>query len=216
MNTEMHGGPVPSSLQLGPQASYGGVVTSLPFEALYEATMTTRAGRDIGSGSIYRDSRGRVRREYRIQESGALEPTEWAVVTDFATHSVVVLNTTTQTAISIKDFGLGVGRTLLTGWGYHGWWSSEGVPEERTIEGVLCRKLARIGAPLGTELKVWETGEIWISDEIKYSVFERVTDLEQEYTWRLYNIRRTEPPESMFGVPAGYAVVSRSKLDPVG
>jgi hypothetical protein len=129
---------------------------------------------------------------------------------------VAVLNPAIETAISFKDFGPRAGQTLLTGWGYRGCWSSEGGGEERTIEGVLCRKLARIGSPLGTELKVGETGEIWISDEIKFSVFERVTDPEGEYTWRLYNIRRTEPPESMFGIPAGYAIVSRSKLDPVG
>jgi hypothetical protein len=216
MSAEMPGAPVAPSVDFGPKASYGGIITSLPFEALYEATLTTRAGRGIGSGAIYRDSTGRVRREYRIQESGALEPNEWAVVTDFATHSVVVLNPATQSAISFEDFGPPARRKLLEGWGYHGCWSSEAGGEERTIEGVLCRKVARIGWPLGTALKVGETGEIWISDEIKYSVFERLIDPEQEYTWRLYNIRRKEPPESMFGIPAGYAVVSRSKLDPVG
>jgi hypothetical protein len=82
------------------------------------------------------------------------------------------------------------------------------------IEGLVCRKVARVGWPLGSPLKVAEAGEIWISEELKYSVFEWVTGPEYEHRWRLYNIQRREPPESLFVVPRGYTVVSRSKLDP--
>jgi hypothetical protein len=209
MNAGMDRASRPPSVDLGPRASYGGIVTSLPLQATYEMTLVAPSSHLIASGAIYRDSAGRVRRECHIRENAALESVDWVVVTDLAAHNAVVLNAADQTAISIKDFGPPQGRSALTtGWGYHGCWSSD-AGEEMNIEGELCRKVARIGGPFGAELKNGETGEIWISDEIKYSVFERVTDPEQEYTWRLYDIQRKEPPESIFGIPAGYAVVSK-------
>jgi hypothetical protein len=122
------------------------------------------------------------------------------------------LDIAANTATIFTDLGFPSGEPLR-GWAFEGPSSTEGGAEEKTIEGVLCRKVTRIGGPLGAGLKAGEGGEIWISDELKYSIREDMTGPESEYAWRLYNIRRSEPPESLFVIPPGYAVVTKSKLE---
>ena len=216
MTTEVPAARGSPTIRWGPNASYIGPVVSLPFEALYEEVLRERGRRETATGTIYRDSGGRVRREYRIVHGSGQGPIDLVVINDLAARSVVWLDNATNTATRFIDFGPPPGQPLWGGWAFEGSWSVEGGAEEKTIEGVLCRKVARVGWPLGATLKGAEAGEIWISDELKYSVFERVTDPEHEYTWRLHNIRRTEPPDSLFAVPAAYTVVSRSKIDPSG
>jgi len=214
MNNEVPTVRGASAVRWGPKASYLDPVESLPFEAQYEQVVRERGQRETATGTIHRDSKGRLRRQYRIAQASGQEPIDLVVINDFAARTAVALDIATNTATRFTDFGPPPGQPLVRGWAFEGSWSREGGAEEKMIEGVLCRKLARVGWPLGTALKVAEAGEIWVSDELKYSVLERVTDPEHEHTWRLYNIRRTEPPDSLFVVPAAYTMVSRSKLDP--
>jgi hypothetical protein len=66
--------------------------------------------------------------------------------------------------------------------------------------------------PLGSRAEPSVAGEIWVSDEIKYSVLEHVTESQREHHWRLFDIRRVEPPSTLFAVPPGYTEVVKSKL----
>lgn len=202
------------TVRWGPKASYLGLVDSLPFAAQYEEVLLERGQRETATGTIHRDSKGRVRREYRIARGSGQGPIDFVVITDVAARSVVWLDIATNTATRFADFGPPPGQSIQGGWAFEALWWTEGGAEEKMIEGVLCRKAVRFGWPLGTALKATEAGEIWISDELKYSIFERVTAPESEYAWRLYNIRRTEPPDSLFVVPTAYTIASRSKLDP--
>jgi hypothetical protein len=185
-----------------------GLVESLPFEARYEEILHGTGELQTGTGSIYRDSRGRVRREYRIAEGRGRSPIELVTITDLAARTIIALDAASRTATISTDFGPPLGQPVK-GWAYEGNWSPEG-GQERVIEGLLCRKLARISSPFGPASGASEAGEIWISDELKYSMLEWVTARGDEYRWRLYSIRRTEPSESLFAVPDGYGLVLRS------
>lgn len=192
----------------GPKASYMGLVESLPFEARYEEILRGTGELQTGTGSIYRDRRGRVRREYRIVEGRGRSPLELVTITDLAARTIVALDTASRTATTSTDFGPPLGQPVK-GWAFEGMWCPPG-GVERIIEGLLCTKVVRCDSPLGGASGCSESGEIWISDELKYSLLERVTDPDGEYGWRLYSIRRTEPRESLFAVPDGYRLVLRS------
>lgn len=203
----------------GPKAFYGGVVKAVPFEARFELFEVTRETSGVSleeriTGAIYRDSAGRVRREYRTQVSTG-EALQLAVIVDLAARTVVAVDIAAKAATRVIDFGPPPGNALSDGWGFMGPWSDEAEAGQRTIEGVACRKMRPEAWPLGSALDPKVAGEIWVSDELKFSVLERVSDSGREHTWRLYDIRRVEPPSSLFVVPDGYTEVVRSKFDAV-
>ena len=200
------------TVRWGPKATYIAPVESLPFQALYEEVLREGGQRETATGAIYRDSRGRLRREYRVAEGSGQEPINVVVINDFAARSAIWLDVATKTATRFTDFGPPPGESLQ-GWAFEGLWSAEEGAEKKMIEGVLCRKVVPIRTRLGTPPKPIEAGEIWISNELKYSILERITGPETEYAWRVYSIRRTEPPHSLFVAPTTYTAVSRSKLD---
>lgn len=217
MNDQVRSADRGPAVRWGPIASYLGVVRSMPFEARYEWAELTRDKSDASSeervtGAIYRDSAGRVRREYRTQVSTG-EALELAVIVDLAARTVVALDIAAKAATRFTDMGPPPGREVpVTGWGYSGPWSLGTGPEERVIEGVACSKARPVAWPLGSALDPKVAGEIWVSDELKFSVLERVSDSGVEHTWRLYNIERTEPASSLFVVPDGYTEVVKSKF----
>jgi hypothetical protein len=71
---------------------------------------------------------------------------------------------------------------------------------------------------IGNELPINIVTENWYSPELQVTVMKKHTDPRQgEMTYRLTNIRRTEPDHSLFEVPADYTVKetlpSKMKLD---
>src|SRR5437870_11802983 len=69
-------------IRLGPRASYAAVVTSFPFEALYEAALARNGQRQKVAGAIFRDSKGRVRRECHIDHNKREDASGLIIVTD--------------------------------------------------------------------------------------------------------------------------------------
>src|SRR5579859_1139474 len=201
--------------QRGPKASYLAVVESLPFQARFEHILVTPNSRGVSTeervtGAIYRDSAGRVRREYGMHLSAG-EEIELVVILDLAARTVVAIDTAAKRATRFNEFGLPPGQSItLRGWGFSGAWSLEGARGERMIEGVECKKAHRIVPPLLSAAQTAEAGETWVSDELKYSILERLSDSQGKHSWRLYDIQRVEPPNSLCVVPAEYTEVVKS------
>jgi hypothetical protein len=205
------------ALQYGPIASCIGAVKSVPVEARYEEIETRIDPRGVNSeervtGAIYRDSAGRERREYSVHGSGE-ETLEFVAISDFEARTAVGLDVAAKAATRFTDMGPPPGPWPLQGlWSFRGPWSLEETAETRTIEGVACRRAQPFALPPGPRAEPSVSGEIWVSDEIKYSVLEHVTELQREHHWRLFDIRRVEPPSALFAVPPGYTEVVKSKL----
>jgi hypothetical protein len=218
MNDEIPATKSAAVFQGGPKASFLAVVKCLPFGARFEEIQVTKDPRGLSTeervtGAIYRDSAGRVRRELHLQRKNE-DDLELTTIADFAARTVTALDVAAKIATRFTDMGPPPGHEIpVTGWGYRGPWSLGTAPEERVIEGVACRKAQPVPWPLGSPAEPKVVGEIWVSNELKYSVLERVGDPGREYTWRLYDIRRVEPPSSLFVVPVGYTEVVRSKFD---
>lgn len=217
MTIEVPGACSIPGAQWGPIATFLGVVKSLPFEGSFELNLVERdryggvnSEKKI-TGSIYRDSDGRFRRDYRAQVSGE-QMIEVTAIVDVAIRTVVALDVAAKMSRIFTNIGPEPGSAHLEGWGFTGAWSLERPAVEKVIEGVLCRRAKREGWPLGSALKSEEGGELWVSDEIKLSVFEHVSDPGRERTWRLYDIRRVEPPSALFVIPSGYTEVVMPKL----
>jgi hypothetical protein len=202
--------------QMGPKASFLQVVKSLPFWAKFEQIHVTTDSRGVStekrvSGNICRDSAGRVRREVRAEGKDQESP-ELVIIADVTARTATILDVLAKLAVRFTEMGPPPGKNANWGWGFSGPWSLQGAREERIIEGVVCRKARRVVPPLLSAGESAETGEVWVSDELKYSVLERVTDPERgAHTWRLFDIRRIEPPSVLFDVPVGYTEVVRSK-----
>lgn len=202
----------------GPRASYVGLVEGLPFKAQFETTQITRnAGNPAlerkASGAIYRDSAGRVRKEFH---EGGTDPhaLELVIITDFGARTAIALDVNSKTATRFVDMGPPPGHEVpMKGWAYSGLWSLGSSPEGRIIEGVACKKAQPVQPPLAPTEENKTAGEIWVSEEIKYSVLEHIIEEGREHTWRLFDIHRVEPSETLFAVPDGYTEIVRSKFD---
>jgi hypothetical protein len=82
---------------------------------------------------------------------------------------------------------------------------------QQTIEGVLAtgtRTTRTIQAnAIGNEQPIEIVSETWYSPELQTVVMSKHSDPQiGETTYRLTNIQRTEPPQSLFEVPANYTV----------
>lgn len=205
------------ALPWGPIATYVGVVKRLPFVAQFEAVHTMYRGKNLASeekaaGFIYRGSAGRRRHEIRGGGTDS-RASQLIMIIDLPSRKTTVLDVGSKTAVTFTDIGPQPGAEVPTeGWAYRGMWSLGEAPEERVIEGVACRKALPVpSAAVGGMREA--AGEIWVSDEIKYSVLEHVTEPARKHRWRLFDIRRVEPPPSLFVIPAGYREIMRSKYE---
>lgn len=210
-----HGAAV---FQFGPIASCIGALKSTPFEARYEEIEVSRGPQEAHpdkrvAGTVYRDGAGRERRECSVRGGG--DAFELVLISDFEARTAIALDVAAKAATRFTDMGPPRGQPWLGqgGWSFRGPWSFEAAAETRMLEGVACRRAQPVGLPLGSGAEPAAVGEIWVSDEIKYSVLEHVTEPRRDHHWRLFDIRRVEPPSSLFAVPAGYAEVVKSKFD---
>ena len=201
----------------GPRASVLGVIKSVPFEARFDETETQpplgTASAETITGAVFRDSAGRVRMEFRVSRERQ-RTYELVAISDFGARTAIALDPQARVATRLTDMGAPPGGAVsLSGWAFRGPWSVKPGAEEKTIGGVLCKMATPDIQPGASRTAGSLSGEIWISDEIKYSVLEHVTDARGTHTWRLFDIRRVEPPSSLFVVPPGYSEVVRPKLD---
>src|SRR5438093_998318 len=124
-------------IRLGPRASYAAVVTSFPFEALYEAALARNGQRQKVAGAIFRDSKGRVRRECHIDYNKREEASGLIIITDLINRNTVVLDGVRNLAINFTDLGPQPGQSLLRGWAFEGSWSLVDGTERRMVEGLI-------------------------------------------------------------------------------
>lgn len=201
----------------GPLASALGVIKSVPFRARFDETdirSPLGEGRAVTvSGAIFRDSAGRVRMEFRVSREG--QPAyELVTISDFAGRMAIALDPQAKVATRLTEMGPPPSEAVSqSGWAFRGPWSVKPGAEKKMIGGVLCEMATPDIQMVASRSANSLSGEIWISDEIKFSVLEHVTDARGTHTWRLSDIRKGEPPSSLFVVPPDYSEVVRPKID---
>lgn len=186
---------------------------------------------------VYRDSEGRVRREEdrgaptpAITITDPVAGTSW--VLDVENHTarqmpgfgrVFTLTTAGRDDMERLEVVLnGLQTAIRAGSDGRGWnvtptgFADQPPTEEklapRTIEGLRVDGVRRTStiAPgsIGNERAIVVTTEEWTSPELKALVLSEFSDPRTgTSTYKLVNVRRGEPPSSLFQVPADYAVV---------
>ncbi len=67
---------------------------------------------------------------------------------------------------------------------------------------------------IGNEKEIQIVSEVWIAQDLKAIVFSKRTDPRNgEMTFKLTNVQRSEPPASLFEVPAGYRMIEQGGKD---
>ena len=89
---------------------------------------------------------------------------------------------------------------------------------QQTIEGVVVdgkRITATIPGATGNQRPISTVTEEWFSSELQVVVLSKMTDSRLgETTHRLTNIRREEPPATLFTLPADYVVKDFDRIPP--
>lgn len=237
----------PTGQAMGPDVVYmrtevagsGEVVKGAPFsaETVTEFTQTLADGNVIRrkqTGSMYRDSEGRTRREQSLGPVGPLPMPAKAVQLVFINDPIAgvsyVLDGNRKTAqklplpkwgdaagfaagaagASTVDFGPGPGTRVIQRLRAEPA-GQQGETETRTIEGVQAvgnRTTHTIPAgEIGNDRAIETVSERWYSPELQTVVMSKQVDPRMgETTYRLTNINRAEPAHSLFEVPADYAL----------
>ena len=190
----------------------GMTVKNAPFSA--ESTLETV--QKLGDGTrireekrtrIYRDSEGRTREEFlhRQGQDYAQKPRHIVISDPKAQRYYFAYN---------SDRGDPVYEEMQGSWERREYRDDDelGQPEslgKRVIEGVEAEgwRHTRVIAPgrIGNDREIRLVLERWHSPELKTDVLTEKSDPRRgTTTYRLTNIRRTEPLPTMFGPPAGY------------
>ena len=184
----------------------------IPFEAHCESIKKLSSG-DITQpkrGMLYRDSKSRERREDQL-EGAPGEAVTFVDIDDPVTHTSCTFCIEAKTifcnnplppegfGVWTFDFatGPGIGLPLVP---------PERPPdfEPKQIEGFLCQGyLLRVSPE--------RIVEYWYSVDLNQLILVKIQSEEVEYTWRLLNIRLTEPDKSLFTVPLDYKYAHRER-----
>jgi hypothetical protein len=215
------------AITFGPMNA-GPVVKNAPYsaDATTEVIQTLADGSRIvrrTSASVYRDSRGRVRREVALTEVAGIviagDPLHIITITDpdsrmsyaFTPDKRLMQMTGPGTAppdplslaASAQPFGATVQPQTTQPAGTV---AREEELGTRTIEGLRCqgtRSTTTIPAgAIGNERPIATITERWFSPELQIIVLSRVSDPRYgETTYRLAKITRAEPDASLFNIP---------------
>jgi hypothetical protein len=205
-------------------------------DVINESTQTLADGNRIVHKSVarvFRDSEGRVRREEDrgtgspvITISDPIAGASWTLDVDNRTarqmpglgriynlaagrddmeRLTVVLNGL-QTAVTAG------GRGWIVGPGRGGEQNAEEHPAPRTIEGLRVegvRRTSTIAAgAIGNERAIVATTEEWTSPDLKTLVLSEHSDPRTgTSTYKLVNVKRGDPPASLFQVPSDFTIV---------
>lgn len=208
----------------------GKIVTGAPFSAtaVSETTQTLADGNHISrktQSNLFRDSQGRVRKEVTLAGFGPLaaagQPKSFVLINDPVGGSNFILHSDTKTAEKlVKPFA---GK-----WGAMKEARKDKMMSRRqqkiadgnlkeedlgtqTISGVVAqgtRVTHTIPAgQIGNEKPITIVHESWYSNDLQMTVMTKHSDpWSGEHTYTLTNIQRSEPPASLFAVPADYTV----------
>jgi len=206
---------------VGSEMRFGGkTVTGAPYSAtaVTESVQVLSDGNRItrsSSSNVYRDSQGRTRVEQTVGAIGPFAATSDApkrtYIHDPVSGNQYVLDASTRKATKMKSFS---GNRPE----HHPPSSSDAKTESlgtQTIEGVQAegtRTTITIPAgKFGNDQPMQIVHETWYSPDLQVTVLSKHTDPRMgEHTYRLTNINRSEPAQSLFAVPADYSVSERS------
>jgi hypothetical protein len=172
----------------GPITWLEGVVENRPFQALIRQTevragLFGRSRKRVAHGSIARDSKGRVRYDYKIGR----DVTAIAIV-DPVLGKILTLDPRRELYFSSNiQYRLVEARfpeDLLQA-------------EQHRLEGTDCRRLTRT-LPDGSGV------EAWIAVDLLVPLRERVVRGGVETLWELHELVRTSPDPSLFSIPRHY------------
>ncbi len=184
----------------------------ISFEADYESLKKLQSGEVMQpkKGRLYRDSKCRERREDYFDGTPGKAVT-FVDIDDPVTHTSCTFCIEAKTifcndplpsegfGVQTFDFATGPGISLPL------------VPPEhppdfdpKQIEGLLCHGyLLRVSPE--------RIVEYWYSVDLNQLILVKIQSEEGEYTWRLLNIRLTEPDKSLFTVPSDYKYAHRER-----
>lgn len=170
-------------------------VTGSPFEAEFERVLIEKqaggqAGKYVFKGTVHRATDSRIRKEFDMSD---LDGTvvHVIIIQDTLNQTVHVMHRDSKTLTSLpltESFDLNSGPAIS---------NDDEQLGERYIEGLLCHgyRGSRGGEHVTT---------LWISDELGEALIEENVGGQEEDMLRLFNIRRGEPDNTLFSVPADY------------
>lgn len=139
------------------------------------------------TGTIARDSSGRYRQDLFFKAAPG-QSLSFAIIQEAVAKVTYVLDLTNRTVIQqetlVKEQG---DNSIMTGLS----------AQKKVIEGLTCI-VYKIKARDGIEM------ELWFSEDLETVLFERTVSGSEEREIRLDNIRRIEPDESLFRIPADF------------
>jgi hypothetical protein len=162
-------------------------------------------------GRAYRDVEGRIRKDFEHQVSLNLT-VKASVIYDPTTNIVYALDHASRTVTKTKFPGVPTDRLLIspteTPLDIYATVNQVGRDDlgEREVEGFVCH-----GHRLQIRSKASAaqyTVELWISNLINEVLWERKTNDVEEDMFRLFNIERTQPANTLFSVPSDYREVN--------
>lgn len=210
---------------IGFEAGLGGkTVTGAPFTATItvKRTQVLADGNRIDrttTGSISRDSQGRVRREFSLPAIGAWATTDQGAprvifIDDAVAGTQYVLEPNRKIAHEVRLRGGGrrrirIERNLAPRMDAHD--ATTTSLGTRTINGVVARgtRYTRTipAGQIGNEKPIVITTERWYSPDLKMYVLTKTTDpMRGDSVRQLTNIKMGEPNPSLFQVPSDYSV----------
>jgi hypothetical protein len=201
----------------------GKVVKGAPYSAVatMEMTQQSSTGNPINrkiTSNLYRDSQGRSRREEHLGGHSAV------FISDPVSGFDYVLEPENKTARKMpsipaipmpmaKNFPPGPGNPIVESGAQTvpGVQSSTESLGQQTIEGVVVDGKRITTTTLAGAIVTEE----WFSSELQVVILSKATNQRLgESTYRLTNIRREEPPATLFTLPADYVVKDFGRIPP--
>ena len=155
-------------------------------------------------GVIARDSSGRSVQQYDSNPFCGLVASVMSIILDPVTQMLHVVDRESSTTVvsSSVPIGLssapvpidGVGVTSPTLFGDPG--PNDTFIGEEVIEGMNCRGYRRLGRRI-QEIEI----EFWVADELQDTLLARVSAGGFESSFRVHNIRKTEPNPELLAIP---------------